>query len=979
MIRFSFLVGLLCLFFTRVSLSESSSFIVSNHSQRCLDVEGVSTTSGSNLQQWDCHGGSNQQFVVEKLPQTIGWVRIRAQHSGLCLSAKDGSNEKKQGDGTQLIQETCNNNSHRQHWGREASQVSGSSPNYRFISRIKNLGGQDRCFSIANNGTENGAKILVSSCKTAGAASGWRSTQLRLSTHFPTSYNQPLEIPRNQTVILDKSITVSELKINGTLKCDPAFSGVITADVIYVNGLFECGNAQNRFNGNLTIALRDSNQVGPAYRGLNVNQGGRLALFGNLERSGFVKLNQSLLPLQSQVILSDARAWKSGDSLVISSTSYEPTETEMVQLQSLSGTTATLTKAVTHYHHGQTKVYPTQTGPKTLDERAEIANLNRNILIKGAGTITDEQGGHVMVHRGGEAQVDSVEFYQMGQAGRLGRYPLHWHQLGNAPTQFIKNSSIHHSFQRCAVIHDTNWVLIENNVCYNFKGHGFMLEDGTETKNTISGNLAILARYPSDDKELLQSEKKDGIGIDPFRFPAVSSFWISNPTNRVINNIASGSVGTGFWNSFASDHLEWNWMRVNKKPTLEFSGNVAHATTVGHTWDGAPDPKCADSDDAKTKKECEMGSVHYYPNNQIPKFTNLVAFKNRFAGIYFRGSTAEFEGLIVEGYGWGLFFAYNNIIRNSLIVGDYPENEAPGNYKQPVQAGIVLYDGPWELDTVDFVDFPNNNPNYRPIQTIGGQGKWTNLSKKVKFSPEPHQRIFHTTNPYDGQLVGWADTIFAQSIRDIDGTLSGYISKSGQPVPGVLVPDTSVTRFEACENLPGLTKMVWCPADTRLFHVEIEWDREATGHWSSPRELGPLRTEFEVLRGVSSSRDAFPPPLDWPADLFSTEWPLSNRKALMVYHPNYPDTHTYQFKFTRLPSKNPKAFINFLIYSQQKDEITPTIKIQRGDASSPDSSCEMRVQTSTQHEDANVKHANKNQSVYKGELKMTEAGTCVAN
>jgi hypothetical protein len=99
----------------------------------------------------------------------------------------------------------------------------------------------------------------------------------------------------------------------------------------------------------------------------------------------------------------------------------------------------------------------------------------------------------------------------------------------------------------------------------------------------------------------------------------------------------------------------------------------------------------------------------------------------------------------------------------------------------------------------------------------------------------------------------------------------------------------------------------------------------------------------------------------------------------MVYHPNYPDTHTYQFKFTRLPSKNPKAFINFLIYSQQKDEITPTIKIQRGDASSPDSSCEMRVQTSTQHEDANVKHANKNQSVYKGELKMTEAGTCVAN
>ena len=970
------LAGTLCLFFTRVSLSESGSFMVSNFSQRCLDVEEVSTTSGSNLQQWDCHRGSNQQFVVEKLPQTNGWVRIRAQHSGLCLSAKGGINEARQSDGTPLIQETCNNNLQRQQWMLAVSQVqSFGSLNHRFISRIKNPKGQDRCFTIANRGRENGAKILVSSCQDASSASIW-SPQLRLSTHFSTSDNQPLEIPRNRTVILDKSTTVSELKINGTLKCDPAFSGSITADVIYVNGLFECGNGQNRFNGNLTIALRDSNQVEPAYRGLNVNQGGRLELFGNLERSGFVKLNQSLLPSQSQVILSDARAWKSGDSLVISSTSYDPTETEMVQLQSLSGTTATLTKAVTYYHHGQTKVYPTQSGPKTLDERAEIANLNRNIRIEGAGTINDEKGGHVMVHKGGVAQVDSVEFYQMGQAGRLGRYPLHWHQLGDAPNQFIKNSSIHHSFQRCVVIHDTNQVRVENNVCYDFKGHGFMLEDGTETQNTISGNLAILARFPSADKELLQSEKKDGKGIDTFRFPAVSSFWISNPTNRVINNIASGSVGTGFWNSFASDHLEWDWMRVNKKPTLEFSGNVAHATTVGHTWDGAPDPKCADSEDATTKKECEMGSVHYYPNNQIPKFTNLVAFKNRFAGIYFRGSTAEFEGLIVEGYGWGLFLAYNNIIRNSLIVGDYPENAAPGIYKQPVQAGIVLYDGPWELDTVDFVDFPKNNPNYRPIQTIGGQGKWTNLSKKVKFSPEPHQRIVHTTN-LDGQLYPWADTIFAQSIRDIDGTLSGYISSSGQPVPGVLVPDTSVTRFEACTNLPGLTKMVWCPEGTRLFHVEIEWDRDATGHWSSPGELGPLRTEFEVLRGTSSSREALPQ--GWPAQLFSIDRPLLNRKALMVYHPNHPDTHTYQFKFTQLPISKPKASINFLIYSQQKDEATPTIKIQRGDASSPDSSsCEMRVKTSTQYEDANVKHANTNQSVYKGTLQMTEAGTCVA-
>ena len=99
----------------------------------------------------------------------------------------------------------------------------------------------------------------------------------------------------------------------------------------------------------------------------------------------------------------------------------------------------------------------------------------------------------------------------------------------------------------------------------------------------------------------------------------------------------------------------------------------------------------------------------------------------------------------------------------------------------------------------------------------------------------------------------------------------------------------------------------------------------------------------------------------------------------MVYHPNYPDTHAYQFKFTQLPTLNPKASIYFFIYSQQKDEDTPTIKIQRGDAISPDSSsCEMRVKTSTQQDDRLIKHDNTNQSVYKGTLQMTEAGTCVA-
>ena len=61
------------------------------------------------------------------------------------------------------------------------------------------------------------------------------------------------------------------------------------------------------------------------------------------------------------------------------------------------------------------------------------------------------------------------------------------------------------------------------NVCYNFKGHGYFLEDGTEQNNKIIRNLAMMAMPPSSNKLLLRSDdvsKSENQG----RFPAVLVF-----------------------------------------------------------------------------------------------------------------------------------------------------------------------------------------------------------------------------------------------------------------------------------------------------------------------------------------------------------------------------------------------------------------------------------------------------------------------
>jgi hypothetical protein len=60
------------------------------HSGKCLDVEGVSTAPGAGVQQWDCHGGPNQQFAIEPVGDHY---RIRARHSGLYLDVAGASLE----------------------------------------------------------------------------------------------------------------------------------------------------------------------------------------------------------------------------------------------------------------------------------------------------------------------------------------------------------------------------------------------------------------------------------------------------------------------------------------------------------------------------------------------------------------------------------------------------------------------------------------------------------------------------------------------------------------------------------------------------------------------------------------------------------------------------------------------------------------------------------------------------------------------
>ena len=82
--------------------------------------------------------------------------------------------------------------------------------------------------------------------------------------------------------------------------------------------------------------------------------------------------------------------------------------------------------------------------------------------------------------------MQGVEFKQLGQGGRMGHYPVHFHLAkSTAYTQskaFLKDSSVWDSMTRFVTVHGTHDVTLARNVGYLSVGHGYYLEDGSRDR-----------------------------------------------------------------------------------------------------------------------------------------------------------------------------------------------------------------------------------------------------------------------------------------------------------------------------------------------------------------------------------------------------------------------------------------------------------------------------------------------------------------
>ena len=465
-----------------------------------------------------------------------------------------------------------------------------------------------------------------------------------------------------------------------------------------VMGTLEIGSAQSPFAHKATITLTGGVANDELARGIMVHDG-TLNLYGQRPAVAWTVLNDHATVNTSTLTLADSVDWKNGDQLVIAPTDfYGIAPTEQLTVNSATNNQVQLASPVQYFRWGKlqyvttsgmaltpgiTPELPAEGVPTILDERAEVGSLTRNIVIQGADDIAWNNqgfGAHVMIMgANSNTRIEGVEFRRVGQAGRTGRYPIHFHLLSyNSQGQeipkngdrIVRGNSIWNSDNRCITIHGTNEVLLDNNICFDILGHAIFLEDAVERRNTLTNNLVLKVRFPSSQNRLIASDQAgDGNGS--------AGFWITNPDNTIQGNHAADSEGNGFWLSFPMTPLGLNKqvpIIPGRMKTRLFTENTAHSNSqINFQLDWVP------FNDAG-----EVRNNHYIPttnqqdwdgaNEARFLYSKISSWKGE--GIWNRPRGADFEEW-VSADNKGMFFAgsgYDGRIRRVLVIGESLNN-----------------------------------------------------------------------------------------------------------------------------------------------------------------------------------------------------------------------------------------------------------------------------------------------------------------
>src|SRR6202050_610772 len=669
-------------------------------------------------------------------------------------------------------------------------------------------------------------------------------------------------IGRDMNVVLD--VTPPELHgltINGKLSFADNKDLELTTEWIMVHGELEIGTEAKPHTHQATITLTD-NFKDEDFGGLGGNDrsdrgislmGGTLNLHGT-EKNSWTKLAQTAAAGSNTIQVLTPGDWKKGQTIILASTDFDPHQAEERTIAAISGNTITLDKKLDYMHFGKITF--------DVDERGEVGMLSRNIVVQ-ASPDADQTffGGHIMAMLGSRMYVDGVELNRMGQNMHLARYPIHWHLVGDGGQgQYIRNSAIHDTYNRCVTVHGTNFLRVENTVTYNTVGHCFFLEDGAEHGNQFVHNLAIQIKCHTSkpcaptnlaaNGENMGSNslnratyRADSMSGKDTLLPSdntVTAYWITNPDNAFIDNVAAGSDENGFWWSlpehpqgkFEGTEISKNtWPRRTRM--AEFRGNVAHSNYDGFMLDrninregvfGLAGPSHVAKENPADDNSRSVESL----------LQDLTAYKNRNGGAWSRGELHVYKNFKAADNAIGFTSStgsfgadtFTSLVVDSLFVGETdnignpvtPEEKAYGRSLPkrlipdfPIRA-YEYYDYRHDVVNTTFVNFQDNNQRGSGALSwllFTGAGVTTeNTVKSAKYINAKPVYFPKIDSRFDSDNRG-GSAYRTAAIHDLDGSTTGI------PDSYVLIHDgenDSVATDDTCEIHPTWNASV-CKGD----------------------------------------------------------------------------------------------------------------------------------------------------------------------
>uniref|UniRef100_A0A3P8VH65 PKHD1 like 1, tandem duplicate 2 n=1 Tax=Cynoglossus semilaevis TaxID=244447 RepID=A0A3P8VH65_CYNSE len=615
-------------------------------------------------------------------------------------------------------------------------------------------------------------------------------------------------ITKGQTILLDTNTPVLKMLLiqGGTLIFDEADIELQAENILITDGgKLQIGQEGAPFQHKAIITLHGHQRSPeiPVYgaKTLGVREG-ILDLHGIPVPVTWTHLAQTAATGSSSIHLMKEVTWKPGDQIVIASTGdrHSQRENEVRTITSVSsdGKVLTLDTLLNYTHLGVSVTLPDGT---VFEGRAEVGLLTRNIVVRGSQHVewndkieacpdgfntgefatqtcfqgrfgeevgSDQFGACIMMHapRPNEnlaiGRLEYVEVFHAGQAFRLGRYPIHWHLMGNIDYKsYVRGCAIHQTFNRAVTIHNTHRLLVEHNVIYDIMGGAFFIEDGIETENILQYNLAVFVKQSTS---LLNDD------VTP------AAYWVTNPNNIIRHNAAAGGTHFGFWYRMHK-HPDGpsfdNNICQQKVPLGQFFNNTVHSQGWFGLWifinyfpmknggcrSRVPQPAVFDS---LTTWNCEKGAE--WVDVGAVQFNRFLMVNNEKAGIEAkRIIQSSVSGFGEEG---------GATVSNSTIVGHVDELLLGNSYC--TQKGIITpFDDGMSVLNTRFINFDRGTCAGLAVTTIDGTcleqcGGWAVRLAGIQYFNTPNKGLFrweHEVQFVDmdgsatGTVVPWTDLL----------------------------------------------------------------------------------------------------------------------------------------------------------------------------------------------------------------------------